>query len=274
MIEIIIDKTILDDFGKKGLASSKLLDRIFTTDKNLFVLTKQLNEFIESNADEIQLAKWMDLFTTLSDNNKILKANNDTLDSRTIFNEPPKRYDYVLVLTSKLSDDISCSLNDPSRVNLCFLNLLKNDSNVILPYTHFTSNIEINSFLNKLFFYSRAKNQKIIMVSRHLRCDSEIVKMLNIHFPQKEYWTTQKRHPDITNNRSDLQKKMGSPLSLYLGRPSDIHERQLIIGNLVVNMDDDFDKISTEYKTWQLSIIIDKNFADTLRKKRSSLRLV
>lgn len=273
MIEIVLEKSFFDEFGIVGSPYAKLLDRIFLVEKNLFILTKELHQYIEDHASEIQLLRWSCLFTSLSDSKQIRYAVNNTLDTDIVFNEEPKVHDFVIVLTKDKVDHKSCSLLDTSVVNKVFLDLLTNDSKAYFNYAMFSRDGDIKSIFDKLFYCTKSKNYRMIIISRYLRT-CEIVELIKHHFKEKAYWTTRKTVTCVTNNLKGLKPILGNLLHLYAGKGTQIHERELIIGNMIIEFTDDFDKINTQYQTWGCSINIDKNHANSLRLKQSKLTRV
>lgn len=268
MIEIVLEKSFIDEFGIVGSPYAKLLDRIFLVEKNLFILTNELIQYIEDHASTMQLSKWSNLFTSLSDSKQIRFAINDTLDTDIVFNETPKEYDFVIVLTNNKEDQKSCAISNTSVVNKVFLDLLANDSKAYFNYAMFSHDVDIKSIFDKLFHCTKSKNYRMIIISRYLRT-CEIIELLKHHFKTKTYWTTDK---DKTLN--GLKPILGTLLHLYTGTNAQIHERELIIGNMIIDFTDDFDKINTQYQTWGCNINIDKNQADSLRAKQLKLKRV
>ncbi len=104
--------------------------------------------------------------------------------------------------------------------------------------------------------------------------DCDIIKVLKKKFIKKAYWTTYKDDSHPSTNMQLLQKQLGNSLLLYTGTHKQIHERKLIIGNLIVEFDDDFNKITADVDTWVCNCSVDKGLADKLRIKQNSLRRV
>jgi hypothetical protein len=271
MIEIILEKSILDVFGIVGFKQSKLLDRIFLVEKNLFVLSKELVDYIENNATEPQKHKWFDLYTMLNDNKQIAYAKNNTLNTDMIFTELPKKYDFVIVLTNTTENDKSCAISNTNTLNNIFLNLLQNNAHTAFSHVAIQQNTEITSIFNKFFNCSKSNAYRMIIISRYLNTECEIIRLIKHYFPKKSLWTTHKKVPCITNNGSALRTKLGNSLELHTGSSSQIHERELIIGNMVIDFNDDFYKITTDNPTWNCNIMIDQEQANSLRAKQSIL---
>ena len=49
---------------------------------------------------------------------------------------------------------------------------------------------------------------------------------------------------------------------IYTGKNSDIHERQILIDSMLIDFDDDFDKIDVANKTWKCTFMIDSNITN------------
>lgn len=217
MIEIILEKSILNEFGIIGSRSSKLLDRIFLVESNFFILSNELVTYIETYATEPQKHKWFDLFTMLNDNKQIAFANNNTLNTDDIFKESPKKYDFVIVLTNTTESDNSCAISNSNESNKVFLKLLENNAHTSFNYVTIERDDEIKSIFNKFFNCTKSKSNRIIIISRHLNTDCEIIRLIKHYFPKKSFWTTQKNEPCITNNAVVLRTKLGNSLELHTG---------------------------------------------------------
>lgn len=274
MIEIILEKSILNEFGIIGSRSSKLLDRIFLVESNFFILSNELVTYIETYATEPQKHKWFDLFTMLNDNKQIAFANNNTLNTDDIFKESPKKYDFVIVLTNTTESDNSCAISNSNESNKVFLKLLENNAHTSFNYVTIERDDEIKSIFNKFFNCTKSKSNRIIIISRHLNTDCEIIRLIKHYFPKKSFWTTQKNEPCITNNAVVLRTKLGNSLELHTGHTSQIHERQLIIGNMVIDFNDDFFKINSDNPTWNCTVTINQNNANLLRRKKTILKRI
>ena len=95
--------------------------------------------------------------------------------------------------------------------------------------------------------------------------------MIKDNFAQKTYWTTYKSYKCSSNDIDYLKQKLGTKLMIYTGKNSDIHERQILIDSMLIDFDDDFDKIDVANKTWKCTFMIDSNITNQLRKKQSEL---
>ena len=92
MIEIILDKSFIHDFGDIHSEEGRTIDKILLNENNIFIINSSLLEYIEENIDNTFQQKWEDYLTYLSDNNHFNSSKLDTLDSDMLFNEEPKKF--------------------------------------------------------------------------------------------------------------------------------------------------------------------------------------
>jgi len=272
MVEIILDKSFIYNFGDINSKEGRTIDKIFLNENNTFIINSSLLEYIEENIDITFLQKWEDYFTYLSDNNKLESSKNDTLDTDVIFKEETKVTDYVIVLKN-IDNDLnknSCNLKSILFNDLLFIELLTSNK-ITLRNSNFKNNYEIKEFFEKLFFCSKTK-YRITIISRYNNFDCDIIKVLKNKFEEKAYWTTKKRDfTDPSTNLKNLRNQLGNKLLVFTGNNEQIHERKLIIGSLIVEFDDDFNKITVDVDTWVCNCLVDKSLADKLRTKQNSL---
>lgn len=191
MIEVILDKSFISDFGDIGLEVGRLIDKILLNKNNIFVINSLLIAYIEENINKNVTYKWEDYFTYLSDNNKLKTSHSNTLDTNIIFNEPQRQFDYVMVLKSEngiSSENYSCNLQLASDNDMFFRDLLEKNQ-VTLRNFHFDSNNSIKQFFKKLFNCSKT-NKRVIIVSRYNNFTCDLIEVLNDKFQQKSFWTT------------------------------------------------------------------------------------
>jgi len=275
MIEVILDKSFINDFGNINSELGRLIEKILLNENNVFIVNDELFTYIENTIDGNIKFKWEDYFTYLSDNNKIKVSQNNTLDTKIIFNEGQKEFDYVIVLKNEhgiASDDSSCNLQLNSTNDIFFRDLLEKNQ-ISLRNFHFDNNTSIKNFFKKLFNCSKT-NQRVIIIARYNNFGCDLIEELKNKFRQKSFWTTYKGHFDPSTNFSNLQSQLGNSLMLFTGNNSQIHERKIIIGNLIIEFDDDFNKITADVDTWKCDCSVDKNLAVNLKSKQSRLRRI
>jgi len=275
MIEVILNKSFIYDFGDINLELGRLIDKILLNKNNVFIINSSLMEYIDDNISDNVRYKWEDYFTYLSDNNKFKTSVNNTLETNTIFVETQNQFDYVLILKSEdgaTSDNNSCNLKSDSINDIFFRDLLEKNQ-ITLRNFNFDSNNSIKIFFEKLFNCSKT-NHRIVIVSRYNNFDCDLIEALKSRFTQKTYWTTYKGPSDPTTNIRYLKSQLGNSLLLYTGNKEQIHERKFIIGSLIVEFDDDFNKITTDVDTWTCNCSVDIELATKLRLKQSKLKRV
>jgi hypothetical protein len=68
-----------------------------------------------------------------------------------------------------------------------------------------------------------------------------------------------------------MKSKLSKTLKLFVGNNKILHERKIILGNMVMEFDDDFDKIKINQSTWKCTCIIDSEVVTDLLKKQNKL---
>lgn len=272
MIEVILDKSITNDLMEFN-STGKKLQVILLNQKNIFVISKSLLEYIEENIKQENLIKWTDLFQSLHDEGKFKNINGqDTLNVYDIYNSYNNTRNYILILKNDLTplnENYVCCLKDTSSINQIFTNILINNE-ITFRYVDFNTNDEIFKLINKILTCSKT-NERLILISRYSNFDCKIIEMIKDNFAQKTYWTTYKSYKCSSNDIDYLKQKLGTKLMIYTGKNSDIHERQILIDSMLIDFDDDFDKIDVANKTWKCTFMIDSNITNQLRKKQSEL---
>lgn len=275
MIEVILDKSFIHDFGDINSKLGRHIEKILLNENNIFIINELLIEYIDCNINDNARYKWESYFTYLSDSKKFKTSKKNSLDTNTIFSEMPKQFDYVVVLKSKSgvsSDNNSCNLKSDSINDIAFRDLLEKNQ-ITLRNFSFDSNNSIKVFFEKLFNCSKTNN-RIIIISRYNNFDCDLIEVLKNRFVKKTYWTTYKGNPDPSTDMRYLQRQLGNSLLLYTGNKEQIHERKFLLGNLIVEFDDDFNKITIDADTWTCNCSVDQKLATNLRSKQVSLRRV
>lgn len=270
MIEVILDKSLIYDFGDITVPEGRLIEKILLNDENIFIINSLLLDYFDKNVGK-HLEKWKNCFTYLSDNNKLKPSINNTLDTNIIFGEAYKVSDFVLVAknSTQLNEKGTCYLKDTSNSNLLLKELLQTNK-IILRSSNFADNLEIKSFFQKLFDCSKT-SQRIRIVARYNNFDCDLILLLKNKFIQKTYWTTRKNPTDPSMDYKYLKNQLGNNLFVYAGNKTQIHERKFIIESLVVEFDDDFNKITSNEHTWTCNCIVDKSLSSTLLSKEGKL---
>lgn len=274
MIELILDKSITNDLMKLT-PEGKTLHRILYNEKNIFVISKSLLTYIEENIVGQNLVKWTDLFQHLHDEGKFksIKEKN-TLDVDEIYDSFNTSRNYIIILkndSSPIKKECYCCLKDSSKNNQLFKTILENNE-VTFRHSDFNENNELLSFFKKIFSCSKTSD-RLIIISRYSNFDCDLINLIKNNFYKKCYWTTFKHNNGCTsNNIAFLKSKLGNQLLVYTGRNEDIHERKIIIDSLLLEFDDDFNKVDVNVDTWKCTCIIDASITSKLREKQSHLR--
>jgi len=276
MIEVILDKSIIHDYGNIYNKTHRILTNILQNENHVFIINQELIKYFEENVQSSYLDSWKTLFTYLSDTNQFISSQTNTLDSESIFLENLKKYDFSIILANNVSPSLHkdrCELQSTHVSDTLFLELLQ-FSQMSFRYSNFGNDDEIDNLFEKVLHCSKSA-QKIIIIARYGISNCKLIQCLKSKHNNKEYWTTKKKNfPSIepTNDISYLRTHLGQNLQFLCGHPSDIHERKIIIGNLILEMDEDFDKINTSYKTWLCHCLVNQKIANSLTSKRSALR--
>lgn len=273
MIEIILDKSFIEDFGFPISGNSIILNKMFVNENNIFVFNQELIKYIEENILDEYKEYWKNLFVKLSDDSKINSSQNNTLDTDIIYDENSNIADYVLVVKCdnilNRSKNYECNLRDNNKNMVFFKELIQNNK-LILRNSDFNNDTEINDFFKKLFSCSKTLKRPII-ISRYDKFSCDLISIIKSLFNKKEYWTTKKSTYCRTNDLSYLKAQLGNQLVVYKGTSTQIHERKIIVESLIVEFDNDFDCIKYNDSTWVCNCIIDKMLNAKLFQKRRSL---
>lgn len=263
-MEIILDKSFINELSIVHTKNSIVLDRILTNKNNSFIINKKLLTYIEENLTDELFRKWENIFIYLSDNQHLISSNEDTLDSNKIFNEIYKKSDFSIILSSYSLKNAS-SLNKETLNDKLFISIMENSTIVFRP-TDFTNQNEIINFFKQIFHYSKY-NGRIILTSRHDNFNCALINELKLRFDQKDFWTTKKFTNCKTNSLEEMKKILGKQLRIFTTTNEYLHERQILMGNCILEFDDSFDKIDFETKTWHCTLSISQTL--TLEKINS-----
>lgn len=273
MLEIILDKSFISDFAKYSKEGINI-EKILLNDNNTFIISTALIDYIEDNLSGEVFNRWEDLFKYLSDNNKLKSISNcNTLNTDNIYSAIGNTDNYIIILKNMElptnSNDYTCYLKDTSLNSNFLIKILQNNQ-ITFRSSDFSSNTEIDKFFNKMIDCSKT-NKEVIIISRYNNFSCNLIQKVKSKFSKKEYWTTLKQDNCSTNNVPLMKIQLGTSLKVYTGKKKDIHERKIIIGNMILEFDDDFDKIKSSLHAWTGSCIINENIVSSLSQKRNVL---
>ncbi|MDS1315687.1 hypothetical protein [Aliarcobacter butzleri] len=272
MLEVILDKEFIEVFDLRT-REWKILNRIFFNENNIFIICKELLTYIENNLTEENFQKWLDIFQELHDNKNTKVSTIDTLDSDAIYDEMAKNTDnyFFIIRNSNLlnsSKDYIYYLKDLSKNNLLLKDILESNK-VVFRNSEFSSQKELESFFYKM--YNCSKSNNLLIVSRYNKFDNFLLDPLKSKFKNTMYWTTQKNDHCVTNDYAFMRSKLSSRLKIYVGDSRTIHERIIVIGNMMISFDDDFDKIKMNLDAWQCVCTINSKIILEYLKKKNKL---
>ena len=79
MIEVIFDKTFINNFGDITSDIGRSIDKILLNENNVFIINTSLLKYVEEHINIDYKDKWESYFTYLSDNNHLISSNTNTL---------------------------------------------------------------------------------------------------------------------------------------------------------------------------------------------------
>lgn len=131
----------------------------------------------------------------------------------------------------------------------------------------------------KLFFNSLFELPKFIKHIKIFNRDQQYNYLENIKGQNIEYYTKMRAgNMDLhfrNETKKEMQKALGNKLKLlYTNNPRVIHERKIIIDNLIITLDNALENITVEELTWEIYINYDKQKAQTWVAKCGDFRPV
>lgn len=272
MLNVILDKSFIHDFGFPICNKSKIIINILLNVKNICIISRELLDYIEDNIKSEFKEYWNNILIELSDKGKLKSSYKNTLDTDDIYNNDKTLSDFVIILKNENNNvrkDYECNLQDNSKLNSFLQELLQNCI-ITIRGNDFSNNKEIDDLFEMLFSCSRTQKRPII-ISRYDKFSTNLITLIKKYFTKKEFWTTKKRNYCKTNDLNYLRKELGSKLMVYLGTNEQIHERKVILESLILEFDNDFDCITFDNKSWVGNCIIDSNLNKYLFEKRNNL---
>ncbi len=178
---------------------------------------------------------------------KILIGVSDTVETN--------QYSNSILNISNIQED---------NKNFIFSKLLTGEA-CVLRNTFFTERTSIVELLNEVYgLYTHFEN--VVIIDRNANVNHTIYDYLIANEPKFKYYKLYGDAKDAIALKRKLKK-----FDLYSTRDKDlIHERQVIINNIVINMDEDpFNLIERE--TWVITIQYCENTAKTIVRDKCSL---
>lgn len=245
---------------------------IYYQKNNNHILSKEYIELIENTVQNTEL--WKSYFTELSDQGRIVKVESTQVDADELCIEIFENYKQDTCVFVSLNNEKINSLNVRNipleNESYKVIKSLLTKSNHILYVHDFENNKEIESFFNLILtFQSNVNNIYIFNREFDLKFLNSL-KSKRIH-----YYTLLKRDYKIFDLKQDLKdnntfKVLGRGLTCYYTfNRTLIHERKIVLGNLIISPDNAFINLNIEEPTWQITIDNNKVMAQKWKEKCS-----
>jgi len=238
---------------------------------NKIVLTKKYLQFLdEIYQPESELYDdYSNFMTFIIDGNcEIIESiNSETLDEEFIFiaNNCSSTTISVLKTEKNLSIKNYMCLEkvDSCPKSKVYLSLLK-DRTAIVRYNDFNNNTQLEDFFKEIFSFPRGVLSTIV-----------IERYANINHPYFDYFAENNILVKYYKFRATLAdgsslKRKFSRLELYNTTNGElVHERLILLGNLILNIDEDPMNLDVARKTWTISLTYSYEVTQNLKRKCS-----
>lgn len=263
------------------------LHSLFTNKNNRFLISRRIVDHLENLVVGNQIAQtFLETFLAEIINNQSLNVpggkHNAELDILSEMNN-----NYIALPGSNrrdvyfnLSENDALSLNNQfsivySKANFPNIHYIGwflssyNPNTISIRYYDVTTNQEIQDLFN--FALSVSSSSEIDLFDRysnigHSLFDEIKSKPLNYH-------TSYKNGTEETTEIIILKANFPH-IRIYKTRKYHTHERKIIIGNLVIEVDEDFGNIKIGKTTWKIDITYCSSISQKLRNKKSIVRYI
>jgi hypothetical protein len=293
-MDIFIIKDLLHSYFNNKfstLESRRLISATFSNPKNRFLMNKNYWDIIikEVDPDDPKLDLYHQFFLQLQSESQILniKSNTDfekefAKSLETIISDYKKDAeieDLIFVILGKDEHtDVKNSnyavlskIKKPNKHWIYFQIASLNPNTLTVRYYDFKTNKEIKSFLESL--YNLVNKPKIAWIFDRYRnvehfCFDALVGKVKFHYMTLNF--DKFENQTVVNT---ISKKLKSSI-VFSAHGSKIHERRLILGNLIVEVDDDFLNITADRNTWKMDICCCGHTSQELLKKQAFFKRV
>lgn len=267
----------------------KIIEFIIDNPLNKIVISKRLVDFIDSCFEDGQNIKeyTRNYLTYLIDRRSINpKSSESIVKDEQIFNSLFLGYQFMSFnlkrdflfsfrLKDELSDNINdCVLEEYKKPNCHWLGL-----NIAafcprattLRYFDFNSDSEIVELIR--FFIARCNGKPIIEIfDRNVNLEHELFAPFSQTF-KVHYYTSRGNSLANSEKLKELRREIKN-LLMFVADKSVIHERRIIIGNLIIEFDDDFWDISIDKNTWKIDMTYCSETTNKIKQKINSFQVV
>jgi len=238
---------------------------------NRIVLTKKYLQFLDDiyPPESDLYDDYSNFMTFVIDGNcEIIESNNsETLDEEFIFIANHCCSTTISVLENekkfKIKNFLCLKKADSCPKSKVYLSLLK-DRTAIVRYSDFNNNKELESFFKEVFSFPRGISSTIV-----------IERYANINHPYFDYFAEENilvkyyKYKATLADGNSLKRKFNR-LELYNTSNGElVHERLIILGNLIINIDEDPMNLDVSRKTWTISLTYSQADTQNLKRKCS-----
>lgn len=257
----------------------KILNTLYNS-SNQICFSKGLLEIIEKKVPEKDL--FQAFIKELSDSGRIISENSNPDNAfyeqlLEIYNN--SKIDFLIPLTINTDKELEpiknklISFNNSLKINKDWIvtEIITNGSCNVC-FKDFKTDDEIKLFFDDIF--DIPKFIKIVSIFNREQ-DSKYLESLkgnNIVFYTLLFSVFRDKHIHLENLK-DLKKDLGGKLKLfYTSNKRLIHERKIIIGSLIINIDNSFSNLTTKEPTWEINVSFDVDKANEWMKKCINFR--
>lgn len=291
-IHILLHKSIFETyftpFSLLKEEADMLIFNILHNQQNAFILSKEVFAYFkEKYKEDKNFMKFVDASFTkwLSRGGKIYKSAQAITNWDDYFIEIAQTYTSNCFLKFLLSQNekIESAVNEVAIISKA----IKPDQNWLktqlaangtfsLRYWDFATNADISAFFRAIF--SLYKTNKLIIIGRY----AEYLNQHHIfHFfenirPLDFRYYTIDVNDKIAKGKfagawwNDLCPTFGADMKLFSTDDRNfIHERKIIFGNFVIELDDNIENIKTERQTWKIDITFSPKLVENIQQKLS-----
>jgi hypothetical protein len=265
--------------------NDKNIDSIIENNLNKLVLCKKQLDYIESKILDGKLKEYFRLFIAEVINSRKVSPNvslstndddiyNSILDGYAELNESHKS-DFCFCFKKKEEKSNStndCIFEEYKKPNMHWLGYniaAYSPRATTVRYYDFSDDSEINSVIE--FYVKRINKAPIISIfDRYLNLDHSVFSSFSNNY-LVHYYTAQQSASQNNENIKNLRKKI-KRLKMFVGARDIIHERRIIINNLLIEFDDDYWNISVNKNTWKIDITYCPTTVTNIQKKVNCFR--
>lgn len=244
---------------------------IIENPNNKIVLTKKYLQFLDDIycPDSDLYDDYSKFMTFIIDEKcEIIESNNtETLDDE---------FSYIAnkccsTIISILKTEKNLNINNYlclEKAEICpkskvYLSLLK-DRTAIVNYCDFINNVELDNFFREIFSLPRGVSSTIV-IERYANINHTYFDF----FAEKNILVKYYKYKATLADSSSLKRKFNR-LELYNTTNVElVHERLILLGNLILNIDEDPMNLDVARKTWTISLTYSTEKTQNLKRKCS-----